>query len=1572
MDKQEYLEIVGDIRHAYDRKEYDKVVMYADELEMRKVTDGRVLEMIADAYDAEGDAERARELLEKAYEKTPMGRKLAYKLSEMAIRENDLDAAVTYYEDFRKMAPHDNDRILLKYKIGKAAGVAEKDLAKVLAAYCSREIDEQWMAELAGLYQDLGEKEKCNEVCDNIILWFADGIYVQRALELKQSNGGLTEAQQEKLEQLKAAAAAPMQPAYDDARDERELRPGSMEPETITDDDLDSILEEYITIEDATAPPPRMATEDLSDVMNDTESKKEPEKEPENFVEPETEVIPVEEIRKADLSRPAARTEILQAKEAAKKAAEEESIKIKEDQTAKEIENEIVLEEMELKTLPVHEEVQEAIAENIGQPEPEEVPDILAAVEEKPAVREEPEEMPAEPAGEASAETPEEEPKEPLFTAAEAAGKPFSNIEALQIARTAPPKDEASFWKMPEELSVGEEPKVEEFEEPVYGSHRWFEQPQNQEPEFEEPVFGSHRYVPEPEEDPYTEDVEIEQVEPEPIVIEQAEDEEFYQPRVSTIRTTSSGAELAGLYASAKYAEQDAQLSEQAAFVRKPSLGIKKVLSPEMFADPIAEPEYYEGPAYETEPAAEAGTEAETVPEPQPYTEFEVFEAEEKKPEGPSLFPGFGEERKVTPEPAPEAAEEPLPEAEPAVEEPETEESLPEAEPETESEEFGEVVQELEVSRDATGNTAFIRAVNAFDLEQSPEDASALETEFIPATEVAELIKTEKSQEEEVNAAGMALVDALFAEEEEENLADLFPEDFEEKLLEFDRSQQKEAEEQSELVKTIQDLKQRIADLEQAQSKAETAAPAEETVTEETPAEEILTEEPAEEAAEEPLTEEEPAEEAAEEAEFMLDGSLIDAIIEEDEQPAEEEEEVPAEEAVTEEPTEEAEEEEAEEPAEDRPSPFLFSVMPHETIEEDVPEPAAFDKNIPTPAEEPLSEPESTPSVFIPSLNPRTEMPEAGKGVIPVPESSITEAEEEELKNLMADEAFEKELLGFDEEQKEDQPSEFGEVVQELELSNRAEELWEEAEPEEPRTDEAPVVEITASIPSVEEEAVLPVSEEPEAIEVPAPVVPDDLGIPVLETPEEIAVPAPEAEIPEEKTGSDRGPELVGFFTTKMKERERAALREAAEAQERKEPELSDFEKAMLAFEESNPEVPEEEFTPDELKEAMDEFLDESVEPWEEPEFGMPDFTESEFEQPEFLGADFDEPEIEEPEAEEPEIEEPETEEPEISAPEEAPADISEEELEAELSDFEKALLAFDNSEAAKKEAAAAEPVFPVETPEEVTEEVPEEEPEEAPVPETKAKETAYQIPDDMREELSEFLLIDGMEERICKAIDSIITNKRNGDPTGGHLIITGDAKSGKTYLTISLIKAVGKEIGSSTGRVAKVQAEALNGKDMNKVFTKIKGSDLIIENAGYLDDETAENMIATMKTVSTSSMVILEGNELGVENILTKHPQLEEIFRTRLDLAELSLSQWADLACAYAEEKGYTIDDMALLALHAKIDEMNLPTTRLVVEDVQGIIDRAIEKAGRRSIGRRAKKKGRDGAMELNETDFM
>jgi len=1528
MDKQEYREIVGDIRRAYDLKEYDKVLMYADELDMRRVSDSRVLEMISDSHAAMGDLATAREMLLKAYEKTPMGRKLAYKLSELSIRLGDLDGAVDFYEDFCKMAPHDNDRFLLKYKIGKAGGVGKKDLAKVLAAYCSREVDEKWMAELASLYDELGEKDRCNEVCDDIILWYADGEYVQKALEMKGRNGVLTASQQSKLEKMQAAAKAPAVKAPEEdlpemeiLGEEREFRPGTIEnDDALTEEALDSILEEFITIEDATAPPEPVNAEDMAEISYV------------EFEEPETEVIPVDEIRVSAEEAGNTSEEIASAKAEAKKAAAIEAVtiapmlatpEVKEEvmETPTEIQNEPIIEDIELRTAPVHAEVREHIAENMDQPETVDVPDILAAPEEEAVIEE------------AVVE------EEPVFTRTTPNGRPFSNIEAMQSARTAPPKDETNFWKMPEELTIDEEQGGEVFVEPVYGSHRWFEEKKEPEPEFEEPVFGAHRFVPQPEieEEEIAEDVVIEQVEPEPIVIEQAEEDNALPEHFSTIRTTSSGAELLGMYAAAKSAGTVDNLSAQAAFVRKPELGGRKTLPPEMFADPTTEPEYYEGPEYFEE--AESGYEPE--PEAEPMIQNPAFVTEAI----PKIMA--------------------VPEEAFAEEAPAAEFEMPEGEP-TEAE----------------------KAISEFDMEP--------ETAFIPAAEVRELLKEEEIEDYDISDAGSQLMDELFKEDSlegietgsdvvflqdvtEEPRTEILTKAIEEAAAEFDFEEPAEAEApveeeapaeeaavEAEEPEAIPDLAAHVAEVME-EEEADRPSPfmfsvmphesIEEKVPEIVRAKAEIPEAVVEAAVEAPVAEI-PEEAPDSDLEAVLDEEL--EAFEKDllEEPTEFEKGVEELELVN---YPEAVQREEPENYVEVLKPIADTGLiedvfedeieaPEEETEQPAVEEAAVEE---IPVEEPIEEapveevePEAEPSVFIP-LNQLAE--ERGKVITPVTEKSIAAAEidaeadavvaeieeefeegpfgdeefeeepfEEEFEE--EEEFFEEEIPEFDEEPAEEEVSEFEKAEQDFELSHAAagEPEWADKYASSAlQVDEAPIEEITTPIPKEEVEDILDESE---------------AGLEAA-----VAAAMAEAEMPAEEVIEE------------MQE-------ETAEPEE----ELSDFEKAMRAFDAANNAVPEEEFTPDELDEAMEEFIDEGVEPWAEPEFGMPDFEDSEFAKPAYLGNDFD-------------------------TSEEYQADDLMEEAEAkeeeELSGFEAALAAFER----EQREAAIEPrleepeLEPVEEAEPFAAEPAAEEPDAVIAPKmvVEAPKTvmtkAYELPDDLREELSEFLLIDGMEDRICNTIGSIIERKREGDPTGGHMIITGDAKSGKTYLTISIIKAVGKEIGSSTGRVAKVKADALNGKDMNKVFGKIAGSDLIIENAGYLNDETVRKLIEAIKTSGTTSMVVLEGNELGIDNILTKHPELSSVFHTRLNLNELSLSQWADLACDYAKSKGYKVGDMALLALHAKIDEMNLPTTRLVVEDVQGIIDKAIEKAKKRSSGRLfGGKKNKGNAKELDETDFM
>ena len=253
------------------------------------------------------------------------------------------------------------------------------------------------------------------------------------------------------------------------------------------------------------------------------------------------------------------------------------------------------------------------------------------------------------------------------------------------------------------------------------------------------------------------------------------------------------------------------------------------------------------------------------------------------------------------------------------------------------------------------------------------------------------------------------------------------------------------------------------------------------------------------------------------------------------------------------------------------------------------------------------------------------------------------------------------------------------------------------------------------------------------------------------------------------------------------------------------------------------------------------------------------------------------------------------------------------------------------------------------------------------------AEEKEFVISDSFRKELKEFLLIEGLEEEIRQACETISNKKRAGDETGGNLIITGDKKCGKTYLAISMIKAVIKEVGTGSGKVVKVQAQPLNGKNFRAVLKKVEGRDLIIENVGYLKDETIRNIIEVVKSGEFGHMIVLEGNMLAIENIIAHFPEIEELFGSRINIHELTITQWADIARKYAKEQGYIIDDMANLALHARIDKINVPTARLGLGDIKDIVDSAIAKASRRNNGKLFAAFSRKGKEEiaLTESDF-
>ena len=198
MDKYEYGIKSDQIKKMVAKKDYKVAAKIADTIDWSKVKSNSMLITVADAYEANRQYDKAKQVLLCAYERTPMGRQLAYRLSVLSIKLKDYIDAEDFYRDFVDMAPHDNAQYILKYKIEKGKGKDVNSLIPILEAFNREEMDERWGYELAKLYHEAGDIESCVAQCDEISLWFNEGEYVDKAMELKKMYKPLTRGQQER------------------------------------------------------------------------------------------------------------------------------------------------------------------------------------------------------------------------------------------------------------------------------------------------------------------------------------------------------------------------------------------------------------------------------------------------------------------------------------------------------------------------------------------------------------------------------------------------------------------------------------------------------------------------------------------------------------------------------------------------------------------------------------------------------------------------------------------------------------------------------------------------------------------------------------------------------------------------------------------------------------------------------------------------------------------------------------------------------------------------------------------------------------------------------------------------------------------------------------------------------------------------------------------------------------------------------------------------------------------------------------------------------------------------------
>lgn len=198
MDKYESKLRLDELKQLIGEEKYEQAAELCDEINWKKIKNINSLVQAGEAYEKVGRFDDAKEVLLTAYDRSPIGRTIIYRLAELSIRTKNFEEAQEYYDEFVDLAPHDNLRYVLRYEMMKAQGSSLDDRIKLLEEFKEEEYTEKWAFELAYLYHKAGESEKCIDACDELVLWFGDGPYVEKALELKMLYQPLNKIQEQK------------------------------------------------------------------------------------------------------------------------------------------------------------------------------------------------------------------------------------------------------------------------------------------------------------------------------------------------------------------------------------------------------------------------------------------------------------------------------------------------------------------------------------------------------------------------------------------------------------------------------------------------------------------------------------------------------------------------------------------------------------------------------------------------------------------------------------------------------------------------------------------------------------------------------------------------------------------------------------------------------------------------------------------------------------------------------------------------------------------------------------------------------------------------------------------------------------------------------------------------------------------------------------------------------------------------------------------------------------------------------------------------------------------------------
>ncbi len=242
MDKYEYKLKLDQMKSLTADGKYEEAAEIADTINWRKIKNINALVKAGEIYEKVGRYDESKDVLLTAYDKSPIGRMIIYRLAEVAIKTKSFDEAKEYYQEFVEIAPHDNLKYVLRYEISKAQGADISTLIGILEELKEQEYSEEWAYELAYLYHEAGMSEKCIDACDELILWFGDGPYVERALELKMLYQPLTKQQEDKYRTFRQKNDGVVE-----VRPEDQLESGEIVPEPVQIKDVKMSAERFNT-----------------------------------------------------------------------------------------------------------------------------------------------------------------------------------------------------------------------------------------------------------------------------------------------------------------------------------------------------------------------------------------------------------------------------------------------------------------------------------------------------------------------------------------------------------------------------------------------------------------------------------------------------------------------------------------------------------------------------------------------------------------------------------------------------------------------------------------------------------------------------------------------------------------------------------------------------------------------------------------------------------------------------------------------------------------------------------------------------------------------------------------------------------------------------------------------------------------------------------------------------------------------------------------------------------------------------------------------------------------------------